>query len=190
MPNRSCPHCARRLPYAGRRCIHCGWTPVADLPEKAGVSWWRRTRVWATAIALFVAFASQFAYRNAPALADWYAGFATRFLPAGASSFAPTDTEPGAFSYCARQVARKMEGKFSVETFDASASRVLPLGERRYQIRSVVDEARETGERVRHDFTCTVRFERGRWMLETLTVQQYAGEEEQETPVIRQAAVN
>ena len=32
MPKRSCPHCARRLPYAGRRCVHCGWT--VDAPER------------------------------------------------------------------------------------------------------------------------------------------------------------
>ena len=26
MARNRCPHCARRLPYAGRRCIHCGWS--------------------------------------------------------------------------------------------------------------------------------------------------------------------
>ena len=37
------------------------------------------------------------------------------YFPAGV----PVETEPGAFFYCARQVSRKMQGRFSVETFDA-----------------------------------------------------------------------
>jgi hypothetical protein len=175
MPNRSCPHCARRLPYAGRRCIHCGWTVgSADFEQGAGVVWWRRARTWAVALALMSAVAAQFAYRNANDLADWYAGFAARFLPDGASSFAPTDTEPGAFFYCARQVSKKMDGEFSVETFDAAGSTTVPLGGGRYRIESAVEQASQSGQQVRHGFVCTVRFEGGRWVLEELKVDRFA----------------
>ena len=181
MPKRSCPHCARRLPYAGRRCIHCGWTTgAADFARGAGVVWWRRARTWAVAITIAGAVTAQFAYRNATDLADWYAGFAARFLPEGASSFAPADTEPGAYFYCARQVSKKMEGEFSVETFDAAGSRTVPLGEGRYRIESAVDQARRSGERVRHDFTCTVRYESGRWVLEELTLEEFAANQRPE----------
>lgn len=171
MPNRSCPHCARRLPYAGRRCIHCGWTiDSAHLERGAGVVWWRRARTWAVALTLAAAVVGQFAYRNATELADWYASFAARFLPEGASSFAPVESEPGAFFYCARQVSRKMPGEHSVETFDADGSRTVPLGSGRYRVESAVDQDRRSGERVRHAFVCTVRFEAGRWVLEELEV--------------------
>ena len=175
MSKRICPHCARRLPYAGRRCIHCGWmVGSAEHAHGAGVVWWRRARTWAVAVLLAAAITAQFAYRNANDLAGWYAGFAARFLPEGASSFAAMDTEPGAYFYCARQVSKKMDGEFSVETFDEAGSRTVPLGEGRYRIESVVDQARRTGERVRHDFTCTVRYEDGRWVLAELKVQQFA----------------
>jgi len=174
MPNRSCPHCARRLPYAGRRCIHCGWTSDAqNLPKGAGISWWRRTQVWAVVVATFSLLVVQYAYRNATALADWYANFAARFLAEDASSFAPVYSETGAFVYCARQVARKMDGKFSVETFDGAATRTVALGDRRYRVQSVVEEALQTGREIRHDVTCTVRYERGRWILEDLKVERY-----------------
>src|SRR5688572_10708659 len=100
MRKRSCPHCARRLPYAGRRCIPCGWTvDSADFAQGAVVASWRRARTWAVALTLAAAVTAQFAYRNATDLADWYASFAARFLPDGASSFAPVETEPGAYFY-------------------------------------------------------------------------------------------
>ena len=148
------------------------------LEPGAGVVWWRRARTWAAALALAAAIGAQFAYRNATELADWYAGFASRFLPEGASSFAPADTETGAFFYCARQVSKKMEGAFSVETFDAAGSRTIPLGSGRYRIQSAVDQARPSGQQVRHDFECTVRYESGRWVLEELKVGQFTATED------------
>ena len=171
MPNRRCPHCARRLPYAGRRCIHCAWTVHSpDSKQGAGIVWWRRARTWAVALTLAAAVTAQFAYRNATELADWYASFASRFLPGGSSSLTPLDSEPAAFSYCARQVSKKMQGELSVETFDGAGSRTVPLGSGRYRIESAVDQARGSGEEVRHGFSCTVRFEDGRWVLEELEV--------------------
>lgn len=175
MPNRSCPHCARRLPYAGRRCRHCGWrVDSAEHRRGAGIRWWRRARVWGVALALAVAMVSRFAYLNSTALADWYANFAARYLPGDASSYGPSDSEAGAFFYCARQVARKIDERLSVETFDGTSARTERLGDRRYRVRSLVDVARRSGEQLRHDFVCTVRYERGRWVLEELTLEQLA----------------
>ena len=150
---------------------------MQEYTEGAGVAWWRRGRVWAVAGTIFALVGAQFAHRNAAELADWYADVSMRFLPSATSSLAPADTDNGAFVYCARQVARKMEGKSSVETFGGSDTRTVVLGAGRYRIESVVDEARVGGQQVRHDFTCTVRLEEGRWVLEELQVERYAASE-------------
>ena len=168
--NRSCPHCDRRLPYAGRRCVHCGWSVrTADLEPGQGIAWWRRRTLWAVVTTVLLLLGVGLGYRNAPRIADWYAGFAAENLPATASSFAPTETETGAFFYCARQVARKMNGQFSVETFPSEEeSELVALGDGRYRVESFVDETREDGSRVRYAFVCNVAYQRGRWVLEQL----------------------
>src|SRR5690606_2702585 len=151
MARNRCPHCDRNLPYAGRRCVHCGWSiREDDLEPGKGISWWRRRTLWIAATAGLIFVGVGLGYRNAPLIADWYAGFAAENLPASASSFAPTETEAGAFFYCARQVARRMNGEYSVETFAApKESQLVSLGDGRYRIESYVDEAREDGQRVR-----------------------------------------
>jgi hypothetical protein len=167
---RRCPHCDRRLPYAGRRCIHCGWSiREAALERGGGVSWWRRRGLWAGITTVLLLFGVSLGFRNAPLLADWYASFAAENLPAGASSFAPTHSEAGAFFYCARQVSKRMNGNFSVETFPSQQESDLhSLGDGRYRVESFVDETREDGSRVRYAFVCDVTFQRGRWVLEEL----------------------
>lgn len=171
MPKRSCPHCARRLPYAARRCLHCGWTHGASSGRSA--AGWRRARAWAVTALMLAAVATHFAYRNAGALVDWYAGFAARFLPATAAS-SSGDSQAGAYFFCARQVARKMPDDLSVETFDAAGGRTVALGNGRYRVQSVLDAAGESGVRSRHDFTCVARFEGGRWVLEELRLESVA----------------
>jgi hypothetical protein len=115
------------------------------------------------------------AYQHAPAIADWYAGFAAHHLPPGASSFAPTSTSTGAFFYCARQVARRM-GELSVETFPSEEeSRTVELGADRYRIESSVEQSRADGASTRVPFTCTTHFDHGRWVLEDLTMPEMAG---------------
>src|SRR5690606_23072524 len=100
-------------------------------------------------------------------------GFAARNLPASASSFAPTETESGAYFYCARQVAKRMSGEFSVETFPSQQeSDLVALGGGRYRVASFVDETREDGTRVRYGWVCSVAYQRGRWTLEDLDVTQ------------------
>jgi hypothetical protein len=177
MPNRTCPSCRNRLPYAGRRCIRCGWThQQGRSPEQVGVGKRRRWVLWSTILLLFVAGGSSLLVRNAPALADWYAGFAAERLAQQFSSFAPVATDAGAFFFCARQVARQMEGDYSVETFPSAAeSTMQTLGYQRFRIVSFVDQARENGEKIRHEFTCTVRHDRGRWVMEELELERWAG---------------
>lgn len=177
MADRSCPHCARRLPYAGRRCVHCGWTAESkELPRGAGIEWWRRTWIWLIAVGVLSGLSASIAMQNAPAVADWYAHFAAEHLWGGASSFAPTDTEAGAFLYCARQVSREIGSRNSVETYPSrTESTTEPLGEGRYRIEAFVEAADAAGASVRHGFVCTVRFDGGRWVLEDLEMKQYAG---------------
>jgi hypothetical protein len=177
MPKRTCPSCLNRLPYAGRRCIRCGWTHQQGWsPEQVRAGTRRRWIVWSTILLLIVAGGSSLLVRNAPALADWYAGFAAERLTQQFSSFAPVATNAGAYFFCARQVARQMDGDYSVETFPSPAESTMEtLGDQRYRIVSFVDQAREGGERVRHEFTCTVRRDRGRWMMEELELERWAG---------------
>ena len=168
MPKRSCPKCSRRLPYAARRCIHCQWS-LAEGETSVATSFWSRGRVWSLICLVAGVMGGSMAYRNADAIAFWYANFAARHLPSSLSSFAPADTDAGAFFYCARQVARRMDGDFSVETFPSlDESSAVRLGDGRYQIESFVDEVREDGVRRRHAFVCTVQYARGRWVLEGL----------------------
>ena len=168
MPKRSCPRCNRRLPYAARRCIHCEWSHREE-EAREPQSLQSRGRAWLLVLALAALVGGGMAYRNADSLAYWYADFAARHLPSSLSSWAPVDTDAGAFFYCARQVARRMDGEFSVETFPSlDQSRSVTLGEGRYRIASFVEEAREDGDRVRHEFVCTVQYARGRWVLEDL----------------------
>ena len=177
MPKQSCQQCDHRLPYAAHRCPRCGWERGVQVdPARARARAARRRRAWA-ATGFFLAFGSGMAYFNAPVIADWYAGFAARHLPGAMSSWAPAPTDQGAFFFCARQVSRKMDGDFSVETFAAPAeSFAESLDDGRYRIVSWVEEAPESGSAVRHAFACTVRFERGRWALDDLRMEQYAAD--------------
>lgn len=173
MPRRDCPQCQRRLPYAARRCVLCGWSDRQPLDERvAARTARRRTAVWVV-IALGLAVGSGVATLRAAEFADWYAGFAAQHLPDQASSYALADTERGAFLFCARRVARAMGSNDSVETFPSMADTDTDdLGDGRYRVTAWVDAARGDGAPVRHAFTCTVRFERGRWALENLEVEE------------------
>ncbi|HEX6071301.1 MAG TPA: hypothetical protein VFZ18_15820 [Longimicrobiaceae bacterium] len=173
MARNRCPHCARKMPYAGRRCVHCGWSVLRQqgLDEGKGVAWWRRRGLWSVMVAGLLLVGIHYGYRNAPLLADWYASFAAENLPAGASSLAPTDTEDGAYFYCARQVSKRMRGDYSVETFPSQQeSELTRLGDGKYQVESFVDETRLDGQRVRYSFVCTAAFDGGRWTLEKLDI--------------------
>jgi hypothetical protein len=111
------------------------------------------------------------AYRNAAAIADWYAAFAAYHLPAGASSLTPAETPTGAYFYCARQVARRVGGGLSVETFAGEEeSHTEDLGDGRYRVESSVAETAEDGGTRTLEFTCTARYDGGRWALEELKV--------------------
>ena len=175
MPARSCPDCARRLPYAGRRCIHCGCTARDGGSGGRGAALKRRAlAVTVVFLALGLVMAGA-AVRNAPQLADWYAGFAAQHLPVGASSYAPVSTATGAFFYCARQVARRMGG-LSIETFPSQEeSSLVEIGTDRYRIESSVEQSRADGGSLRVEFVCTTHFDSGRWVLDDLTMPAMAG---------------
>lgn len=171
MPRTDCPQCRRRLPYAARRCALCGWSAGAEVDEGLARRHARRRTVVVFAILLGLAAGGGVASMRSAELADWYADFAAQHLPERLSSFALTDTELGAFFFCARQVVREMRGDFSVETFPSpEESEFAALGEGRYRVSSHVSEARVDGTRVEHDFECTVHHASGRWRLEDLRI--------------------
>lgn len=172
MTRTRCPHCDRRLPYAGRRCIHCDWSIHAEDAVPGGaVAWWRRRTLWTIVVGAMLLSGLGMAYRNAPQLADWYAGFAAEYLTAESSSLTESDRDSEAFYFCVRQVAKQMEEEYSVETFPSlEESELKALGEGRYRVASFVDEVRESGERVRHNFTCDVSYQEGRWQLHEISL--------------------
>lgn len=176
MSKHSCPRCHQTLPFAARRCRKCRWIPAEGEPPIRGISPRSRRRFWAATLLATVLVGVGLGYLYVESLASRYAGFAARYLPSAASALAPTRTDEGAFYFCIRQVSKEMDGEFSVETFPSlQQSDTVALAGGYYRIRSFVDETRATGERVRHAFTCTVRFERGRWMLEELALEPAPG---------------
>lgn len=172
MARKRCPYCDRRLPYAGRRCLHCDWSiHEHELEPGGGVPWWRRRALWSIVVGAALLTSLGMAYRNAPELADWYAGIAAQHLIAEASPLVTLDRNSEAFYFCIRQVAKQMDGDYSVETFPSlEESELTVLGNEHYRIASFVDEVRESGERVRHSFSCDVSFQDGRWQLDDITV--------------------
>lgn len=169
-PKRICPHCGERVPYAASRCSHC--RRECRTPERSrGVR--RALLRSATLLVVLIALvgAGLFA-RNRSLVAAKYAAFAARYLPAGMSAVAPVDTGEGAFYYCLRCVARKIDSSGSVEFFPArDDGDIAELGEGRYEVQSFVDEAREDGATVRRGFSCIARYDSGRWMLEELALE-------------------
>lgn len=172
MPKHSCPRCHRPLPFAARSCGHCDWISAEGERATRGLAARSRRRFWVATLLALLVTGTGIGYVYMDGIASRYAAFAARYLPAGASALAPTDTDEGAFYYCIRSVAKEMDEEASVQTFPARVeSNAVTLDGGAYQIRSYVDEARESGERVRHNFTCTVRFAKGRWMLEDLAIE-------------------
>ncbi|HEV2147759.1 MAG TPA: hypothetical protein VGR37_10185 [Longimicrobiaceae bacterium] len=164
-----CPECRRRI-RGDARCHRCGWrrSGEADAPLVARRPWGRVVAV----LALLLMIGAAGVYRvNGEAIADWYAEFALRHLPAGFSSFAPKDSPGGAFQHCVSRVVRKVSDGSTVETFPAySEENTVSLGEGRYSVQGVVEGVTLDGETVRRPFGCVVRFERGRWMAEQVAV--------------------
>ncbi|HET7321389.1 MAG TPA: hypothetical protein VFI96_02765, partial [Longimicrobiaceae bacterium] len=127
---------------------------------------------WAVAVVALLLAVGGYLYENANDVADWYATFAWQHLPAGASSFAPAPSGSGAYFYCARQVVKQMKGELAVQTFPApEEGETVALGNSRYRIRAYVDQADRAGDRARFDFTCSVRYDGGRWVLEELELE-------------------
>jgi hypothetical protein len=164
-----CPECRRRI-RGEVRCHRCGWrsSGEGDRPLVARRPWGRV----AAMLALILMVGAAGMYRlNGEAIADWYAEFALRHLPAGFSSFAPADTPGGAFQHCVSRVAKKVRDNATVETFPAySEENTTALGDGRYAVRAVVEGVTLEGETVRRPFGCVVRFEGGRWVAEQVAV--------------------
>lgn len=96
MGRRPCPGCARELPFAARRCRHCGWRRGAGAGDGSA----RRARLLRrVAVAgVLLALAAFGASRIDPvALADWYADLALRYLPAGFAAPPPVEAPSEAF---------------------------------------------------------------------------------------------
>lgn len=170
MARRQCPGCAQPLPFAARRCVRCGWLETGE--EKAARVRRRTGRTLLVVVALVAVLGTAVYRLGASALGEWYAEFALRHLPASFSRYAPSETPTGAFYACVQRVARRVRDRSAVETFPGlSAENTLPLGDGRYRVRSELEVVRDTGETARRAFSCTVRYERGRWQVEEVEVE-------------------
>ena len=172
MAKYQCPACRRRI-AEDQRCFRCGWrrSGEADVPRPAGGAG-KRLRMFAAALLVMLMGAAGVYGLRGETFADWYAEFALRHLPQGFSAFAPADTPSGAFYHCVGRVVKKVGGANTVETFPSfSAENTVADGEGRYTVRATVEEVRLSGEAVQRSFTCVARFDRGRWVTESLTVE-------------------
>lgn len=170
MARRQCPGCGRPLPFAARRCAHCGWLRHQSSGARTARRRWLRA---GAVVAMVVLVLGTVAYRiGATALGEWYAEFAMRHLPASFAALAPADTPSGAFYACVQRVARRVRDRDAVETFPGqSAENTVPVGESRYRVRSVLETVREDGERVQRSFECVVRYEGARWVVDEVAVE-------------------
>jgi hypothetical protein len=108
-------------------------------------------------------------------IADWYAEFALRHLPQQFSAFAPAESSTGAFLFCIRRVVKGEMESTSVATFpSATPANTVALGDGRWRVDAHVLEDLPDGERVKRDFRCTTKYEKNRWVLEDLSVEQLA----------------
>ncbi len=169
MPRESCSACGHPLPFAARRCRHCG--PLNALPtgpggEKRSA---RLRGVLAVGVALLL-FSVAALHMGGDALSERYTEFALRHLPAGFVAAAPATVPTDAFHACVQRVAREVRNRTTVETFSASGESTTLIGESRYRVRSQVESVDENGGSVIRPFSCTVRFAEGRWTVEEVVV--------------------
>ena len=171
--SRRCPGCSRRLPYGSHRCLGCG--AFHNDPAAAARRRRRERRITAAIVgtlAVLVLITASFSERIVPAVADWYSGMVIRYVPEPALRLMADDDEQ-AFFVCARGVVRRVGTESSVSTFAGSAATITQeMEDGRFQIRSYVDESLEAGPTHRHVFTCTLRLEGERWVLEEVEIEE------------------
>lgn len=173
MREQRCGRCGGRLRFRSNHCRHCGHVEEGG---GAGGGWFRVLGYgFSIAFALTALLFLGPRVIDSSAIADWYAEMAIQHLPRQFSSFAPAETADGAFYFCIRRVVKDAMEATSVATFpSASDESTTELGEGRYRVRSMVHEDRASGERVTRQFTCVTRYERALWVLEDLSIGEYA----------------
>lgn len=176
MRSQRCERCGNRIRPLSRTCRHCG-TPAGPAEHTAS----RRRRLGFASVLGAMAMAVAALFFLGPrsvdpgAVAEWYAEMAINHLPRPFSAFAPSESESGAFYFCIRRVVKDGLDDTSVATFPTPAEgRVQALGDGRYRISTHLYEDRPGGERLRREFACTTKFERNRWVLESLSMDDLA----------------
>jgi hypothetical protein len=107
---------------------------------------------------------------------EWYAEFAFHNLPAMFTSVGPGESERGAYFFCVKSVAREVRSAESVTTFSSiTESELRFIPERTYQVHSSFDQSFEEGPTVVREFHCQARYDRGKWVLDTLDVEPLSG---------------
>jgi hypothetical protein len=118
-------------------------------------------------LAIVMMLGMGYANRNLPEMAEWYTNSTVRAPDLALRVLAFAEDER-AFYTCARSVIGRL-GESSIATFRARGeSTTVSLGNGRYIVRADVKESDRSGTTHRHAFSCTVRLEGPRWIIEGL----------------------
>jgi hypothetical protein len=173
MRRKNCPECQKRLPYAAYWCRSCGWSrrPQEAAPgTRAAAS--RAFRMALTVFSALVFLAVGRMVLTSEAVVDWYADFAFQRLPSMFSAVAPGASVGGAYNYCVKSTARQVRDRDAVETYPSLAeSELTRVSEERFAVRSHFDQRLDSGDVLRRGYECEVSYERGRWVLHSLQIQ-------------------
>ena len=168
-PRNRCDRCAGNVSPTAERCITCGGRAVPRRSPRSRLT----TAIIVTVLSVIVLLAVGLSDRYVPAVADWYSRMAIEYVPEPALPYLPGATEDDrAFYQCARTVVRKIENERSVVTFPEPPGTLTDVGEGRFELRSIVDEAIEDGEVLRRSFVCQLHEEGvGNWRVDDVQLE-------------------
>lgn len=163
-PRNRCDRCAKNLPPTAARCVTCGGRAVPRRSPRNRLA----TAIIVTVLSFIVLLAVGLSDRYVPAVADWYSRMVIQYVPEPALPYLPgASDDDRAFYQCARTVVRTIENERSVVTFPEPPGTLTEVGEGRFELRSIMDEAIEDGEVFRRSFVCEMHEEGvGTWRVD------------------------
>jgi hypothetical protein len=141
---------------------------MPDTPLDLELRYKKRVSMIVGALAVVLSLGVYFSDHYVPAVENWTTTQVVRHSPDKLLRMAMMADEERAFYTCAKSVVRRL-GDSSIATFNArTAASTWSLGEGRYLVRSQFSESNVEGTTQQSVFTCTVRLEGDRWVIEEL----------------------